>query len=661
MKLLDIYSILLSNWLNGSAFTKKGRLQSTSIDAQYNVIFTKTHVKQVYRITGIKPVNSDIDFIDYLRDRMFEMHPDVELNILIDSHPVKLSVTDDKFNRAASKSYEAYESYSEAFNSQSGLARITGKTYRLPGGGRIKLSRERLDDLYQVRSSYLYIFGQISSGATVSLVDVFFEVVGTDFREVKRAGDDLYGMLGIMNIGLQQVKSANKAFMLEMGPAVPSPKTLNKKFLPQLLFSTENHTAFSPYKARGLSGDSGTNAILLGSDVRSRLPFSVDLFRSGNAQVFMVLGKTGSGKTYSCFQIALSLLALGVNISCVDIKGNEWRQIAPFCSSTKIINFDATNQSFVNTLRLDDIIVEGMDSSDAFNTAVEGTVRLMMLLVNLAPGEGNPADAELVVREAVMKVYSMRGVDPNNIASFAKTADISYNEILSILETLGSTASYTDEQKYMVKLARARLNNYFGTSGLFADSFRKEISLGDILHSDMVIYEFNKNSSVQESNLDALRVFMVQFLDMKKASVLKLQKRFLGFFYEELQRTTQFGGLLSFICSQVTGARSNNALVFLLLNSLKVFQSKEGQDLRSNITSIISGYCEDNDIDFIEEEMHRPWVARQLRLFAQKQNIYRHCFACNIDTGKNVYETVYRVDIPDSISRRFRTRTIKED
>ena len=659
MKLLDIYSILLSNWINGGGFNKKGRLQSTSIDAQYNVIFTKTHAKQVYRIAGIKPNNADIDFISYLRDRMFEMHPEVELVITLDEHPVKLSVTGDKFNRAASRAYDAYESYSEAFNSQSGIARITGKTYRLPGGGRIRLSRNKLDNLYQLRSSYLYLFSQISSGEQVTLTNIFLEIVGKDVREVRRASDSLYGLLGIMDIGLQQVKSVNKAFMQEIGPAAPSPKTLNKKFLPQLLFTPENTTAWSPYKARGLSGDAGNSAILLGCDLRSRLPFSVDLFRSGNAQVFMVLGKTGSGKTYTCFQIALSLLALGVNISCIDIKGNEWKQIAGCCSSTKIINFDATNQCFVNTLRLDDIMIDGISAIDAYNTAVEGTVKLMMLLVNLAPGEGNPSDAELVLREAVLKVYSMRGVDPNNISSFADTKDISYAEILPILETLGSTATYTDKQRYMVKLARARLNNYFGTSGLFADSFRKEISLGDILHSQFVIYEFNKNSGAQESSLDVLRVFMVQFLDMKKASVLKAQKRFVSFFYEELQRVSQFAGLLSFICAQVTGARSNNAIVFLLLNSLKVLQGKEGQDVRSNLTSVICGLCEDNDTDFIEEEMSRPWVAHQLRLFAAKQNVYRHAFAASVDTGQNVYETVFRVDIPDALSRQFRTRTIE--
>lgn len=661
MKLFDIYSWLLSSWLNGGAFARAGRLQSTSIDAQYNVIFTKTHVKQVYRITGIKPENADVAFVDYLRSRMFEMHPNVEIVVNEICHPIHLNVNDDKFNRAFQRAASSYSDYKEAFESQTGIARLTGKTYRLPGGGRLKLSRERLDDLNQVYQSYLYLFNHMSTGGTISLVNIFIEVIGQDIRDVRRAGNDLYGIFGSLNIGVELVKSANKAYMLEMGPAVGIPMTkLNKKFLPQLLFTDENSAAFTTYKSRGLVGNSGSHSILMGLDFRSRLPFSIDPFRSGNAQVFMVLGKTGSGKTYSCFQIATSLLAIGCHISAIDIKGREWSQIAGV-TATKIISFDARNQSFVNTLRLDDMLIDGMSPVEAFNTAVNGTVQLMMLLVNLSPGEGNESDAELVIREAVMKMYSLKSVDPSNPSSFLRTRHMKYAEILPILEDLATTNSYTDEQKYMIKLSRSRLMNYFGISGLFADAFRNEISLGDVLSSKFVIYEFNKNSGTMESSLDTLRIFMVQFLDTKKLSVLKLQNKFMGCFYEELQRCEQFGNLLTFICHQVTGARSNNALIFLLLNSLKVLQGKEGQDIRSNITSFVCGYAEDNDIDFIEESMGKPWIAHQLRLFSAKQQIYRNCFVCQVDTGREVFETVYKVELPKDISRRFRTRTILED
>lgn len=661
MKLLDIYSLLLAHWLNGGNDAKAGRLHADSIDAQYNLIFTKGYVKQIYRLAGVKPINFDVAYIDYIRDRMFELHPNIELNINVVQHPIKMSVTDDKFNRAMSKASDAYQTYSDAFNSQSGINRLMGKTYRLPGGGRLRLSRDKLDDLQQVAVSYYYLYNNITSGGSVALTNVFFEVIGKDAKEVRRAGDDLYGIIGPLSMGLELVKSANKAYMLEMGPAVGSPRTVNKKFLPQLLFSQENTAAFTSYKSRGLVGDTGTSAILMGQDWRSKLPFSIDPFRSGNAQIFMVLGKSGSGKTYSCFQTALSLLAIGCHLSVIDIKGNEWSAIAGAVSDTKIISFDSKNQSFVNTLRLDDMLVAGLSPNDSFNTAVNGTVQLMMLLINLAPGEGNPSDAEMVVREAVMKLYSMKSVDPSNPTSFLNTKDMTYAEILPILESLSTTVSYTDEQKYMLKLARSRLHNYFGPSGLFADMFRNEITLGDILTSRFVIYEFNKNSGTIESSLDPLRIFMVQFLDTKKMSILKLQGKFIACMYEELQRCENFGDLLTFICHQVTGARSNNALIFLLLNSLKVFQGKAGQDLRSNITSVIAGWTEENDIEFLESQMNKGWVADQLRLFSAKQQVYRNCFACSIDTGKNIFETVYKVALPPDISKRLRTRTIVED
>ena len=64
--------------------------------------------------------------------------------------------------------------------------------------------------------------------------------------------------------------------------------------------------------------------------------------------------------------------------------------------------------------------------------------------------------------------------------------------------------------------------------------------------------------------------------------------------------------------SDVTGSRSNNAVIFLLLNSLKVLQSKEGQDIRSNITSYLCGFCEDNDIRTIREDFGKDWLAGQL-------------------------------------------------
>ncbi len=657
MKLLDIYSVLIANWLNSGAFVNSGRMESTSINPEYNFIFTKSHIKQVVQVMGIKPINMDICFIDFIRDRMFELNPDVETDILVMDYPIQLNVNGDKFKRAMSRANEAYESYRDAFESQGSMARLTGKVYRLPNGARLKLSREKMESLEQIQTSYTYLYNHVTGGGTLALTKIFIELSAKDRRALKRAENDLYGILGSVNIGAKPVKAANKAYLLEMGAATPAPKTLNKKFLPQLLFSDENTAAFSSYKSRGLVGG-GKNGLLLGMDFRSRLPFSIDIFRSASAQVFMLLGKTGSGKTYAAFQVAMSALALGEYVSAIDIKGREWIQLTAACPA-KVITFDERNPSFVNTLRLDDLGATPETANELFQTAIKGTVQLFMLAINLQPNEGNPNDAEMVVREAVMKMYSLEGVDPGNIGSFKLTKGMHYADVLPVLDTLQTTVTYTEEQRRMVSLARARLNSYFGDAGLFSDAFQNEISLGDVLDAPFVIYEFNKNQGA-EDNLDVLRCFMVQFLDSKKKTSLKQRGKFLFCFYEELQRVQSFGNLLSYICHDVTGSRSNNAVIFLLLNSLKVLQGKEGQDVRSNITSLICGSAEDNDICAIREDFGRDWLAGQLELFAHRQQIYRHCFACQVDTGAETLETVYRVELPQHLSEAFRTRSIKE-
>ncbi len=659
MKLSDIYSYLIANFLNSGAFAKPGRLEATSIDTQYNSIFTKSSVKQIYRIMGIKPDNMDTAFIDYLKDKMFELNPNVEMDLVVYNTPIRMSVTDDKFSRNFTKSAEAYSTYKEVFDSQQGIARLTGKTYKLPGGGRVRLSKERLLDLYQVYISYKYLFDYLSSGGTCSLTSIFIEFIGQDLRDVKRAGDDLYGLLSSLDMGCQVVKSATKSYYLQFGPAVGSPVTgLNKRFLPQMLFTDENSAAWSTYKSRGLVGG-GKGALLFGMDFRSRLPFSVDLFKSGGAENFLLIGKTGSGKTYAAFQIALSALALNIHVSAIDIKGREWSKLSKY-ADTKIISFDSGHSNFVNTLRLDDLEVDSSNSVELFETAVRATVQLFILIVNLQEDEGNRVDAELVLREAVLKIFANSRVDPLNPITFKDTAILRYSMVLPILESLSVTATYTEGQKKITKLLRSRLYSYFGESGMFAEMFRNEITLSDILDTQLVIFEFNKNQNAAD-NMDIIRTFMIQHLVSKKQTYRKNNNQYLVSFFEELQRCENFGNLLEYICSETTGARSNNAIIFLLMNSLKVLQGKSGQDIRSNITSIISSTCEDNDIVSLRDEFGREWLAHQLELFADKPQQYRNCFAAHIDNGVSVLETVYKVEVPDEISRQFRTRTIVED
>lgn len=657
MKLLSLYATLIANWLNGGNFVRRNQMKATDIVPQYNQIFTKSYVKKVYRITGIKPDNQNLAFVDFIRDQMFDLNPNVELTISMQNYPVRVDVSSDKFNRAMVRANESYSTYKEAFDSQSGLARLTGKTYRLPNGGRLRLSKEKLDDLAQVDISYIYLYRHISGGGTATLTEIFLEISGRDIRDVRRAGEDLRGILGPLDIGCEEVKGVLKTYMMETGVATPPPMKLNKKFLPQLLFTDEDMTAFSSYKSRGLVGGSG---VLMGVDFRSRLPFAVNIFEAPAAQVFTIMGKTGSGKTYAAWQMAMSALALGEYVTAIDIKGREWSRLSCVTGiRTKMLTFDERHPSFVNTLKLNDMKADKTNASELFNTAIRGTVALLMLIVNLSPNEGNANDLELVLREAVQKLFSMNGVDPGNPESFALTASFQYSDLLPIMETLSSTATYTQAQRQMISLARSRCHAYLGDAGIFSEAFRNEVTLHDVMDAPLVIYEFNKNQNAMTDSLDVIRIFMVQYLDSKKKAMLRERDKFLFCFYEELQRCDQFGNLLEFISSEVTGARSNNAVIVLLLNSLRVLRGERARDIRSNVTSLVCGSVEENDIGALRDEFNRPWLAHQLSVFMQRPNLYRNCFAADIDTGARTLQTVYRVEFPEHIRASFQTRTTK--
>lgn len=662
MKLADIYSFYIAHWLNGGSFLRRGKMSGSSIKSDYNAIMTKRAIKKVFRIYSILPENYDLAFLDLLRDKMFDECPNVHTTFNIMNYPTHINVSNEKFAQQMTKASNRYDTYKRLFENQDETAKITGKTYRLSGGSSIRLTKSRLDDYRQLYSSYEYVFHYAGQGGAMNQTSIFIEAIGNSMRDLNKYREAIFGLAKQLKMDCAEIRGINKTYLMQFGAAVPPPQTLNKRFLPQLLCSDENIAAFSTYKSRGLVSSEG---VLFGMDYRTKLPLLIPLFESASAQVSVLAGKSGSGKTYMAFQIALSLIAENVTISAIDIKGREWIKLSKYVK-TKVITLDERNPSFVNILRLDDLPITENNAHELFNVAVRDTVQLLSLIVNLNINEGNISDLEMFLREAVLKLYSINNISPDNYFSFENTRDLKYSDLMPILEDLKLCSSFTEKQKETAQVARTRINTYLGESGLFSDAFKNEISLNDILEAPLVIYEFNKNNASMTDTLDILRIFMVQFLDSKKKAFLKEhekfkeQKRFMACFYEELQRCDQFGNLIEYICADVTGSRSNNVLIFLLLNSLKVIQSERAQDIASNITSFIVGTVEDFDVNRIRDNFNKKWLASQLQLFNERKSLYRHCFALHIDTGLHIYETILKVTLPKYISEQFRTRDIKD-
>lgn len=391
------------------------------------------------------------------------------------------------------------------------------------------------------------------------------------------------------------------------------------------------------------------------------LPLMVDFFNSGAAQVIMMLAKSGAGKTFSAFQIALSLIALDIHVSAIDIKGREWRKLLKFVDGVEI-NMDDENPRFVNTMRLDDFGCTRENCEYYFRMAVRATVNLLSIMVNLKPEEGNVTDLETILEQAVLKYFSQNNVDSKNPKTFVNTRRMKYADIIDIISDLATTKSYSEDQRELCSVIRTRCSTYFVTEGRYSKAFKNEITVAEVLRKPLVIYSFNKNADVMLDTMDTLRVFMVQYLDTKKQSIRKEQKLHTAAFYEELQRSNQFGKLVETISHAVTGSRSNNVMIFLLLNAVSVFNNNELNAIKSNITTKIVGKLEDGDIDLLVKEYGCKPIQKQLEKINDKStNRWQNCFAILYDTGVDVDKAIYRTVVPQYMLEQFKTRDFNEN
>jgi hypothetical protein len=155
---------------------------------------------------------------------------------------------------------------------------------------------------------------------------------------------------------------------------------------------------------------------------------------------------------------------------------------------------------------------------------------------------------------------------------------------------------------------------------------------------------------------------MVQALDNRKTVLRKRKHLHTAAFYEELQRSAQFGKLVDAISHRVTGSRSDNVTVFLLLNAISTFNDKAFSAIKSNITTIMAGKLIDDDINTLVNDFGCGSIKNYLTMINDENNEkYRNCFAVNYDIGYETNKAIVKAIIPDNIGSNLNTRDVKVD
>lgn len=652
MKLSELYSEYFANFISGGNLVNRDKISLLGIRPLFDRFLTNQYITRVWHVSGI-PVHYDQNLTQKIRTEMKERHPDVSTIIHMYNMPVNVQVFSDNFVRHMNSSAKQYYQYRDVFESLTEIEQEVGVVERDSAGNKVSIDNFTLERIRDNYDSYMYVHHAASEGKYFMNTYYFVQASSKSKKSMDGYAKDLMNLLRGDEISIVPLRGNVGQYLNNFCPAAFMQSGAGR--YRSMLFSQENVAAMMPSVTKGLVGKQG---IMLGMNWQTKLPFRLDLTGSGMAQVILIIAKSGWGKTYLAFEIAIELVGFGVHCSVTDIKGSEWRLIAKYVQTLEI-DMSGDSARFVNLMRLDDLGCTPDDCVEAYDAAIRDTVGLFEVCTNLQDFEGNKADLRSILNQAVEKVYSTAGVERNNPKTFVYSKSFKYEDVIMNVSTLEHSKSYTTDMQNLCKLIKTRCSSYFMGEGRYSAAFRNELTVAEVLNTPMIIYNFNKNSGEKLDMIDNIRVFMARCLDNRKHFIRKRKGLHQAAFYEELQRC---GGMTEFIeniSSSVTGSRSNNLSVFLLLNAISTFDADIFAAIRSNITTKIVGLCTTEDITKLQKDYDCKRISHYMNeIYSNEEGKYSHCFAIDYDVGNDRDSLILKTVIPPEMSKDFNTRDV---
>lgn len=650
MKLTDLYAEYFANLISGGGLINRDKISLLGIRPLFDRYLTNQYITKAWMMLSV-PVHFDKNLTQLIRTEMHDIHPSVTTIIHLYNSPVNVKVFSDSFKRHMRASADQFYKYREIFDSLSDIDKETGLEERGADGGKFRINIETLNSIRDAYDSYMYVHRTVAGGKTFSNTYYFIQASCKSKDDMNKYSKDLERMLQGLGIVIRRVKGNVGQYLDNFCPAAYTQEKPGK--FRTMLMSQENVASFMPTVTKGLVGKEG---VMVGVDWDTKLPFRLDLTSAGAAQVILIEGKSGCGKTMLSFAMTVSLISFGVHCSVTDIKGGEWSKLKQYVDTLEI-DMSGDSARFVNLMRLDDLNCTVKNSVEAYDRAIMNTVGFFEVCTNLQQNEGNVSDLRSILNQAVEKVYNTAGIVKTNPKTFTRTRNFQYSDVLEVLSTLEYSKTYTEQQRKICRLIKVRSSTFVMGEGRYSAAFKNELTVADVLNTPLIIYNFNKNVGESLDMIDNIRVYMSRCLDSRKHFMRKQQGLHQAAFYEELQRCGSMDVFVRNISADVTGSRSNNLTVFLLMNAISTLDEKAFAAIKSNITTKIIGLSNTHDIKKLVSDYDCGDIEGYMhKIHDNKNGAYNNCFAVSYDVGNDKDSLILKSVLPKDMLKAFATR-----
>ena len=522
--------------------------------------------------------------------------------------------------------------------------------------------RFRLAEVRKKLRSHEIIRQNQAEGGTQIESYQFIRLVCKSKNMLETAENKLLSTLGGEDIQVRRVSNLTEYFET-FSPVSGLYNMKENNNFAYTIFTTRGYSKLKNKPTRILENElKGMSRLLyVGTEISNSEPLTLTFTSSGKGQNILIIGTTGSGKTYLFENLMMNCALNGYKINAMDYKGKEYDNVAAIIPNTIKLDFSLESKQFVNTLKFIPELYDEGELKGAFIRNTEATIQSLIALAELR--EDLVRSAEGMMEECIRSIYNSEQVFFDRPETYFKSQNINYveaigNMVVRFQNDNNLKSVYGEE---VCKALYTSLIPYFSLGSHKSEMFTEELDLREVVTSDCILYSYNMNQETPWGGLASYRVFTHDYV----SNTFIQRNKKLGFTtvnsIEEYQRAVKQPRSKEIYNNKLSGGRSDNVINVIMSNTIAPLldRSLDASAVRENIATLFIGDIIDKDS--LDDFCRVYGIGESGKRDINNLRYYSHAFYTNYNTGVQRGEKVIKVVHPSSVIRYFETKRIDRE